>query len=75
MSSAYGGPVPGGPGGPTGANYPSLGNMMYNPHPLGNYLASAAALPFLLNANSSPNLLGHPCFHHIGHSWFIVKDI
>lgn len=39
-----------------------VGSMMYNPH----YLASAAALPFLLgNANGGA---GHPCFHHIGHS-------
>lgn len=40
----------------SGGSYPSL---MYNPH----YLASAAALPFLLG-NSAAG--GHPCFHHIG---------
>jgi hypothetical protein len=58
-----------------GQGYSLAGSMgLYaNHHPssLGNYLASAAALPFLLNANSAPSsvsLLGHPCFHHLSHS-------
>ena len=67
-------PGAGGPNGQNNSPYSTgLGSMMYNPH----YLASAAALPFLLgNANGgggpppgSSALLGHPCFHHIGHSW------
>ena len=52
-----GGGVPGGPGsGNGGSQQTSYGPLMYNPH----YLASAAALPFLLGNT------GHPCFHHLG---------
>jgi homeobox protein Nkx-1 len=56
---------PGNGGGQQSSPYSAglVGSMMYNPH----YLASAAALPFLLgNANGGGG--GHPCFHHIGHS-------
>ena len=57
-------PVYGQPSNSTTSPYPP--GLMYNPH----YLASAAALPFLLgSANSSPGgALNHPCFHHISHS-------
>ena len=71
-SPGYGQQPGSGPNGQNSSYSASLGSMMYNPH----YLASAAALPFLLsNTNGgggppgSTGLLGHPCFHHIGHSW------